>query len=45
VPTSGSGEPYYTAGGEACVNVDGANQKLKGIALTDFIKQRLAETP
>jgi hypothetical protein len=45
VPASGSTEPYYTAGGEAWVKVDGARQKLKGIALTDFIKQRLIKTP
>jgi len=43
VPASGSTEPYYTAGGEAWVKVDGAKQKLKGIALTDFIKQRLTK--
>jgi hypothetical protein len=41
---SGSTEPHDTGGGDAWVKVDGAKQKLKGIALTDFIKQRLAET-
>jgi hypothetical protein len=44
-PASGSAEPYYTAGGEAWVKADGAKQKLKGIALTDFTKQRLTKTP
>jgi DNA modification methylase len=42
VPASHSAEPYYTSGGDAWVKVDGNKQKLKGIALTDFIRQRLA---
>jgi hypothetical protein len=41
VPASDSSEPYYTGGGDAWVKVDGNKQKLKGIALTDFIKQRV----
>jgi hypothetical protein len=43
VPASDSSEPYYTGGGDAWVKVDGNKQKLRGIALTDFIKQRLAK--
>jgi hypothetical protein len=43
VPASQSSEPYYRGGGDAWVKVDGNKQKLRGIALTDFIKQRLAK--
>jgi DNA modification methylase len=43
VPVSDSLEPYYTGGGDAWVKVDGNKQKLRGIALTDFIKQRLGK--
>jgi predicted HTH transcriptional regulator len=41
VPASNTPEPYYTGGGEAWVKVDGNKQKLRGIALTDFIKRRM----
>lgn len=41
VPRSNSVGPYYTGGGEAWVKVDGSKQKLKGPALTDFIRFRI----
>ena len=41
VPASASLDPYFTAGGEVWVRVDGAKQKLRGTAMTDFIKQRV----
>jgi DNA modification methylase len=44
VPASDSSEPYYTSGGDAWVKVDGIKQKLKGIALTDFMKHRLTKS-
>jgi len=44
VPVSDTFGPYYTGGGDAWVKVDGNKQKLRGIALTAFIKQRLAKT-
>ncbi len=34
-------EPFYTGNGSAYIKLDGVNQKLKGTALTDFIKRRL----
>lgn len=43
VPPSDSWEPHYAGGNEAWIRVDGGNQKLKGPALTDFIKQRLKQ--
>jgi len=45
VPAPDSPDPYYTGGGDAWVKVDGIKQKLKGIALTDFIKHRLGRAP
>ena len=41
VPSPNSKDPYYTGGGEAWVKVDGGKQKLKGIGLTEFIKEKL----
>jgi DNA modification methylase len=41
VPASNSNEPYFTGSGEAWVKVDGSKQKLRGIALTDFIRRRI----
>jgi hypothetical protein len=43
VPAPDSNDPYYTGSGDTWVKVDGNKQKLKGIALTDFIKQRLGK--
>lgn len=43
VPAPNSREPYYTGGGDAWVKVDGVKQKLRGVALTDFIRRRLEE--
>jgi hypothetical protein len=42
VPATDSTEPYYTGGGEVWVKSDGVKQKVKGTALTDFVKQRLS---
>ena len=36
-----SKDPYFTGRGDAWVKVDGGKQKLKGIALTEFIKEKL----
>jgi hypothetical protein len=41
VPTPDSSEPYYTGGGELWVKVDGSKQKLKGTAVTDYVRRRL----
>jgi hypothetical protein len=41
VPASNFSEPYYTAGGEAWVKLDGNKQKLKGRAMTEFIRRKL----
>ncbi len=43
VPAPQSAGPFYTGGGDAWVKIDGGKQKLKGVALTDFIKQRLSK--
>ena len=41
VPASHSASPFFTGGGEAWVKVDGGKQKLKGVALTEFIRSRI----
>ncbi len=41
VPAPHSKEPFYTGSGDSWVKVDGGKQKLKGVVLTDFIRQRL----
>src|SRR5262249_17829519 len=41
VPAGDSIQTYFTAGGEAWVRVDGSKQKLKGVALVEFIRRRL----
>lgn len=41
VPPSNSAGPYYTGGGETWVKLDGSKQRLKGPALTEFIKCRI----
>jgi hypothetical protein len=41
VPLSKSAGPYFTGGGEAWIKLDGSRQKLKGPALTEFIKHRI----
>jgi hypothetical protein len=41
VPAANSRDPFFTGGGDAWVRVDGGKQKLKGIALTAFIRSRL----
>lgn len=43
VPTVNAHQPYYTGGGEAWVRVDGAKLRLKGVALTEFIRNRLSK--
>jgi DNA modification methylase len=40
VPASNSAGPHYTGGGEAWIKLDGNKQRLKGPALTEFIKNR-----
>lgn len=41
VPIVDSSEPYFTAGNEAFVRVDGAKRKLTGPQLVDWIRRRL----
>jgi len=41
VPAPNSFGPYYTGGGEVFVKLKGSKQKLKGPALTEFIKTRI----
>jgi len=40
VPNCPASEPYYTGSGDAWAKCDGVKIKLKGTALTDFIRRR-----